>query len=121
MNPKFDNYIKSQADRTSAQQATSRYGIIQDYNPSTHTATVLLPDQDSDAIGEILRNVPCPVTLGVEMVAPEAGRPCWVAIRRGQSSRGAIITNYFHHNFSRVDGPKKANLRSGVPSFMSRL
>ena len=121
MNPKFQSYIKSQADTAAMQQTASRYGVIQDYDPATHTATVLLPAQDSDAIGEILQGVPCPVTLGIEMVAPEAGRPCWVAIRRGQSNRGAIITNYFHHNFMSVDGPKKANMRSGIPGFMSRL
>ena len=121
MNPNFQKYISNQANKNLMQQTASRYGIIQDYDPITNTATVLLPDQDSDAIGEVLRSVPCPVTLGVEMAAPEAGRPCWVAMRRGQSSRGAIITNYFHHNFANVDGPKKSNMRSGIPMFMSRM
>lgn len=93
------------------------FGIVQTYDPATNTATVLMSAPDSDELGDLITNVPCPVTLGIQNVAPEPGRPCWVVFKGAQNDRKAMISHYFNHQFEKFDHPKLYNARSSIPRY----
>lgn len=95
-----------------------RYGIVQSYDTRTNTATVLMSSTDSDAVGDILTNVLCPVTLGIQTVAPEAGRPCWVVFKGERNDKKAMISHYFNHRFDTYDYSKQYNTNSSMPRYM---
>lgn len=117
-NPRFDQYIKTQLNNRARATNTPRHGIIQTYDHTSNTATVLLSSPHSDTIGNILKNVPCPVFMGVQGVAPEPGRPCWVVFEGDQDEHNAVITHYFNHNFRGFDYGRQYNAKSAVPMFM---
>lgn len=115
-NPKFDNYIRSQNAQFDAERSRSRPGIITSFNRIDNTATVILTGPNSDQIGDTYRDVPCPVYPGIQMAAPEAGRPCWVDFRGKDESR-PIIVSYFNHEFSRFDYSRLYAAETGVPQY----
>ena len=61
-----------------SQLMTGRLGVISSYDEANNTATVMISGEQTDVIEDILQNVMCPVTLGVQNVAPSPGRQCWV-------------------------------------------
>lgn len=61
------------------QQAQGGYGIVLHYDSTENVATIVLSRPGSDEPGEIFSNVPCPVTNGIQTVAPEIGRACFPA------------------------------------------
>lgn len=106
------NYMR---DRT--RNASGTVGVIQSYNTETNTATVLISSPDSDVPNDLMTNVICPITLGVQNVAPEPGRPCWVVLKGGMNDRKAMISHYFNHNFSAFDYGKQYQARASVPRY----
>lgn len=98
-----------------------RYGIIMSYNAYANTATVLLSSPDSDITGDLLTNVPCPIQLGIQHVAPEPGRPCWVMFKNDRDNNNAVISHYFNPLYNKYDDMKHSTAVSGIPSFMTGM
>lgn len=120
-NPNFDQYLRDAMSQMEHETNTPRPGIIQSYNPVSNTATVLLVGVDSDVPHQVLTDVICPVYMGIQMAAPDSGRPCWVAFKGGVNDNKAIIVSYFNHNYQRYDYAKQTIADSGVPGYMLGL
>lgn len=92
-------------------------GIIMDYNPDNHNATVQMADKDSWGMGTIVKNVYCPLFLGVQPVAPENGRPVWVAFHGGREGI-AVILCYFNFFFADFDQAKQNHTTQSTPRYL---
>ena len=99
-NPKFEKHINSNIRSHESTRPTSRYGVIAEYDGVTNTAKVILSSPDSHAVGDIIVGVACPVYPGIQIAAPEPGRPCWVVFS-GTNDSSPVISHYFNHNFQR--------------------
>lgn len=117
-NPKFQKHLNDHYMDQERSKQKGRYGIIISYDSPTNTATVVLSSPDSDVTGDILTKVPCPVQLGIQTVAPEPGRPCWVVFKNDRDTHNAVISHYFNQFYNKYDHPRQAPADSGIPSFM---
>jgi hypothetical protein len=120
-NPKFNKHIDNQIKAKQQTQSSGRHGIILTYNAVQNTATIGLSAPDSDVLIDLLRNVPCPTQIGVQTVAPEPGRPCWVAFKGNKDNNNAVVSHYFNHMYNSFDYPKQSGAATGVPSFLTRM
>ena len=112
-----DNPNRMVPQVSSPQRATQRVGVIMSYDMFTNTATVVITGENTDAIDEILRNVPCPVYMGIQTVAPEPGRPCMVIFRNGAMTN-PLITHYYNHSYERFDYPRLNSAAYSLPTYM---
>lgn len=106
------------ADR--AQKPNGVLGVISSYDRYTHTATVIASRPDTDEVEEILQNVPCPVLLGVQAVAPEPGRPCYVVFKGGNRTQ-ALITHYYNHRYDQYDYSRQTKADVAIPSYLLNI
>lgn len=120
-NPKFDKYINSKIKQNTDESSRDRFGIIMEYNKFSNTATVVLSSPHSEEVGDIIREVPCPVAMGVQTAAPEAGRPCWVVFKGNTGEQYPMITHYFNHNYLKYDYEQQSAAKSGIPFFMTGM
>jgi hypothetical protein len=58
--PKFEQNIISKIEEKNFQQTKSRFGVVMSYSKSSNTAVLVLEDRMSGAIGDIIKDVPCP-------------------------------------------------------------
>jgi hypothetical protein len=117
--PKFDSKIQNQIDLSRMRQSKSRPGVVMKFDKKTNTAVVVLDDQLSGQIGNIIGNVPCPSVMGVQFISPEAGTRCLVGFRDDNESHPYIIT-YFNDLGT---GSAKLNdyvVNTGLPKYMMR-
>jgi len=56
--PKFDKKIQDQIDNVSMQKSRTRPGIIVSYNRASSTADVILDEQYSENMGNVLKMYP---------------------------------------------------------------
>ncbi len=96
---------------------TGSLGVIMSYDKHMNTASVAITESDSNIITDILRNVPCPVQLGVQSVCPEPGRSCWVSFKNGSLNQPVII-NYYNHNYESYDYNKQNRAAVSIPSHL---
>lgn len=116
--PKFEQAIRENiVDAAEAQKAQPGYGIILDYDPTYHTATVMMADAFSDQPGELLYGVMCPTTVGLQVTAPEPGRPCWVVFRANDRNN-AMITHFFNHVYHKIDYIRNTEALNTIPRYM---
>jgi hypothetical protein len=115
--PKFDKYIDDKAAQRHMGSPVPRYGIISSYDPNNNTATVILSAPDSDGIQQILDKVPCPTYMGLQMAAPEPGRPCFVTFLSSRNESRPVITHFFNHLYQKRDYYRHTDARSGVSQF----
>ena len=115
--PKFDKKIQEQIHNTIIKQSKTRPGMITNYDKVSNTAVVVLEEQVSEAMGNILRNVPCPVHRGVQTVSPVAGTRCLVAFRDNNESNPYIV-NYFEDTNLNKSYFSNYIVNTGVPRFM---
>ena len=120
-NPKFEKHIKGRVDQYKAEESRSRYGIVMSYDDVENTATVMLSAPDSDGTGDIIRGVLCPVYPGIQMAAPEPGRPCWVVFKDRTGEKFPIISHYFNHNYRKFDYQKQSKHFTGFPRFYTAM
>jgi hypothetical protein len=117
--PKLSQSIRENVVRPHSQQQTAGgYGIVMDYEPIRNTATVMMSSPASDQPGEVYREVMCPTMIGVQSVAPEIGRPCWVVFKNG-SSTAPIITHFFNHAYDQIDYTKQNQATNSIPRYMT--
>ncbi len=94
-----------------------RMGVITSYNRFKNTATVMISGRDSDSIDEILRNVTCPVYMGIQIASPEPGRMCWVSFKNGSLTQ-PIITHYFNHSYGNFEFKRQTTARYDLPGYL---
>lgn len=119
-NYKLDNKVQQEIATANLKTSQPGYGIVMEYNSTDNTATVLLAQPGSDIPGEFHRKVPCPTTFGVQSVAPEVGRPCWVTFRDGLQS-SPVITHYFHHDYENMEYDAQYYAKNQTPRFMLEM
>jgi hypothetical protein len=117
MNKHHQQQINDSINQHTAQNVAGRLGVIMSYDKYTHTATVAITKEQTDEIDEVITKVMCPVTLGVQAVAPEPGRPCWVVFKDNNITQG-LITHFFNHRYSTYDYPKQSKTHVTVPSYL---
>lgn len=113
----LNNKIESKLSSASSIKSGMRIGVISSYNAFNNTATVLVSEPDSDAIDEIIREVPCPVYMGLQNVAPEPGRMCIVVFKNGAITQ-PIITNFFNHSYKKFDYLRHNRAGYALPQYM---
>lgn len=117
--PKFENKLQSQIDNSRMRQAKGRPGIIMSFDMRSNTASIIIDDQMSGQIGNIIHDVPCPIQVGVQSVAPEPGTRCFVQFR-DDSEGSPYVSFYFdEHNVS-SSYSRNYSVNSGVPKYMAR-
>jgi hypothetical protein len=115
--PKFDKKIQDQIDVTEMQKARSRPGVIASYDKRQNTAVVILEDHYSQNIGNVIKNVVCPVTNGVQSVAPTPGNRCLVGFRDNNEAKPYIIN--FYNDAGNMGSYRYYNtVNTGIPNFM---
>lgn len=116
--PKFEQKVREKiTEPMRMQNAQPGYALILNYNPKTNTAMVVTSLQGSDQLGEIYKDVPCPVSVGVQVRAPRLGTPCWVSFRDGTSTT-PIITSFFNPHFEEYDSHSQNYAQNSLPKFM---
>lgn len=115
--PKFDKKIQDQIDNSAIKAAKTRNGTIINYDKVTNTATILLDEQHTGGIGNAVRLVPCPVTRGVQSVAPTMGTRCLVGFRDSNEMEPYVV-NYFDDTPSRSNYHSSYIVRTGIPRYM---
>lgn len=93
------------------------WGIVLWYNAVRNVANVLMSQPGSDATGEIYPNVPCPVNVGLQTVAPEPGRACTVMFK----GDFPIITGFFNYAYDNQDYPRSTAAAQSLPRFMLEM
>lgn len=115
--PKFDKKISDAITTHDMQKAKTRPGVIMSYDKMTNTAVVVLEDQLSNSAGNIIKNVACPYTRGVQTVAPTAGARCLVGFRDVNEAQPYIINYYEDVNIMR-NYSYNYTVNTGIPKFM---
>lgn len=90
--PKFDQKINDQIQIAKMQQAKPRVGTIMQYDKGTNTAVIVLQSQYAGTIGNIIKDVPCPMIYGLQSVAPEPGDECMVGFQDDNERMPYIIS-----------------------------
>lgn len=116
LNKKDETNVKNIAKNVNNQMEPSRQGVLIDYNPYNNTAIVALSSQNGDNIGEIIENVPCPHTPGIQTHAPEPGKLCWVTFRNG-NMRQPVITHFYSNDFRRFDYRRHYWANTGISDY----
>ena len=117
-NPKFNQYIDSKIQTSDETRNIDRFGVVLSYNGVTNTATVLMSSPSTESAGDIIENVPCPVLMGIQMAAPEPGRPCWVCFKGNRGEKYPMISQFFNHDFEKYDYQRHTAASTGIPFYM---
>ena len=115
--PKFDKKIQDQIDNVSMQKSRTRPGIIVSYNRASSTADVILDEQYSENMGNVLKNVPCPLVKGVQSVSPTLGTRCLIGFRDTNESNPYIL-NFFDDVATNKFHIRNCVVNTGIPRFM---
>jgi len=117
-NERFDKNIQEKITRSEQKKVNDRHGMILSYDPFANTATVALSGQDSDNITDILKKVPCPTYNGIQLVAPEVGRGCYVVFKGGRESQ-PMITHFYNHDYKKYDQHRMNVAVSDLPKYLT--
>lgn len=117
--PKFDNKIQTQIDESRMRQAKTRPGVIMSFDIRTNSASVILDDQFSGQMGNIIHSVPCPINNGVQTVAPEPGTRCLIGFR-DDNERSAYVISIFEEVGLSSGYMYNYSVNTGIPKFMAR-
>lgn len=102
------------------QAISGRLGVVMSYDRHDNTATVVISGEQTDEIEDVLTKVMCPVTLGVQSVAPSPGMQCWVIFKGGNMSQ-PLITHFFNHKYGDYDYPRQTPANNSIPSYLLGL
>ena len=120
-NPKFENKIKQNIVAPNTQQRNmSGYAIVLTYNGNTNTASIQMGKPGSPGLGKIYKDVPCPTNIGLQGVAPELGRPCFVDFKGNGNSSDyyPVITTFFNHVYNEIDFEKQNTAVNNIPRYI---
>jgi hypothetical protein len=116
-NKQLSATIGQQISSNNSAKTGMRIGVITSYNAFTNTATVILSEPDSDAVDEIVTDVPCPTSIGVQLTAPEPGRMCVVLFKNGAITQ-PLIVSYFNHSYRKFDYVKQNRAGYTLPTYL---
>lgn len=117
--PKFDQKIQDQINNTLMQKQKPRYGVVLEFNQKTNKCDILVEDQNTSSITSVIKAVPCPITNGVQTVAPYPGLRCVVGFRDDNENIPYIIS-FFDDGRSGNRFAKNYKVNTGIPRFMVR-
>jgi len=115
--PKFDKKINEFIDNKRFTQTRTRPGVVISFDKKKNTANILLEDKMSGDIGNILREVPCPDTQGVQTVAPLAGARCMVGFR-DDNERYPYIVSFINDINYQAKNRVHYSVETGIPNFL---
>ena len=115
--PRFDKKIQEQIDVSRLKESRARPGMVISFNSVKSTATIVVDDPHSGKPGQVLNNVPCPVSKGIQTVSPFAGSRCLIGFRDSQETDPYVLnffddtsaSNYYNRNYS---------VETGIPRFL---
>ncbi len=116
-NPKQQQEVRDIVTPVTQAEREPVWGIVLWYNATRNVANVLAAQPGSDAMGEIYPNVPCPVTVGLQTVAPEVGRACLLTFK----GDFPIISSFFNYSYNNQDYPRNTAAVQAVPSYMLEM
>ncbi len=120
MNQKTTQHIKQEIANNNTQIRSGTLGVISSYDDMHNTATVIITKPQSDEVDEILTNVMCPRTLGIQTVAPMPGIQCWVVFKDNNVTQ-PLITHFFNHRYFQYDYAKQTKTMTSLPSYLIGL
>lgn len=112
--------IQNQITSNSIKKTGTRIGVVTSYNAFTNTATVVLSEADTDAVDEVITDVPCPTNIGVQNVAPDPGRMCIVTFKNGAITQ-PLIVSFFNHSFKKFDYMKQNRAGYTIPTYLMSM
>jgi hypothetical protein len=115
--PKFDEKLNSHISNNQLQQSKTRPGTIMSYNKMNNTVVIILDDRMTNQVGNIIRNVPCPATQGIQTVAPTAGTRCIIGFT-DVNERYPYIVSYIDDANSIGKYMPNYHVNTGVPKFL---
>lgn len=115
--PRFDKKIQDQIDSTRLKESRTRPGVVMSFDKINNTATVVVDDPHSGKPGQVLNNVPCPITKGVQNVAPFVGTRCLVGFRNTHET-DAYILNFFDDVKSSTFYNRNYSVETGIPRYL---
>lgn len=119
-NKQINSAIQQQIASSQASRTGMRIGVVTSYNAFTNTATVIISEPDSDAVDEILTEVPCPTNIGVQLTAPEPGRMCIVVFKNGAITQ-PLIVSFFNHSYRQFDYVKQNRAGYTLPTYLMSM
>jgi hypothetical protein len=117
--PKFDKKVQEQIDLSQMRTSRSRPGVIAAYDKASNTATIILDEQYSETMGSVIKDVPCPISRGVQLSAPTLGTRCLVGFRDNNEASPYVL-NFFEDNVSNRIYNRNYFINTGIPRFMVR-
>lgn len=115
--PKFDQKIQDQININNMQQPRTRPGVVMSFNKMNNTAVVVLDDHNTELMGSVLNDVPCPITKGIQSVSPTIGTRCLVAFRDTNESSPYVLS-FFDDTKRNTTYTLNYIVDTGVPRFM---
>jgi hypothetical protein len=120
INKNIQKYVEDSHFNKQLQRMSGRVGVVSSYDPRQNTATVLISKEQTDEIEEVLTDVHCPRTLGVQEVAPGPGLLCWVAFKDNNITQ-PLITHFFNHRYEQFDYDKHNSTPDVMPNYLLGL
>ncbi|HJS83582.1 MAG TPA: hypothetical protein VJ742_12185 [Nitrososphaera sp.] len=119
--PKFEKKVRDEiVGQVMRESQQPGYGLILAYDKYTNTATIITSQPGSEQMGEIYKNVPCPVNMGIQSAAPKSGYPCWIQFKDGTMTQ-PYITNYFNPLFRDLDYTNQYRAVNDIPMYMLEM
>lgn len=118
--PRVEKQVRSAIGNSTNTRSIGHLGMVVGYDRYSNTANVMLSKPSSVEPGEVLTGLPCPYVPGVQYVAPEHGRLCWVEFS-GDANEMAVITHFFSSSYLSTDYTKQSNAVSSIPKFVLEM
>lgn len=95
------------------------YGVVLAFDPQQNKASIVIASSGSEEASEVLYNVPVPMQLGIQSVAPLIGMECCVVFKDGNSSY-PMITHFYNRSFENQDYSSQYKALDPIPDYMLR-
>lgn len=116
-NQKVQQQIDQTIQNQNYKKLTGSVGTVLSYDRFANTASVVVSKSETDEADEVLKNVPCPTHIGIQMAAPEPGRLCYVVFRNGNITQ-PLITHYYNHRYSEFDHGRQSPTQFNIPTHL---
>lgn len=94
--------------------------VVLIYDARTNTADIMANRMGSNLMGEIFREVQCPINQGVQTVSPKAGIMCRIAFR-SKSQTDPYILSFFDNTYETTSYFDNNYAQNEIPSFLGLI